>query len=192
MISMELSTVQYNGLQSAILTTQIDEFLRRGGAITTAPELKPVPLPYGRLKPVDKSTKLVRENLKKKPPWPSRAHSQELIERIATMSETMTCAHIAEETGLTYNQVKCLGMRNGFTFKRAESTGRTLHASATEDPAIDQKLAERINAFKDLGISRNKCHQTIGIGAERFNRILDDFQIDYPRSKGGRTARVSS
>lgn len=107
-VSLELSTIQYNSLQSAIINAQIDEFLRHGGHISSAPPIKPAPLPYGRLKPVDESTKLVRAKPKTNRRKPT-IHSPELIAQIAKMALTMSCCDIAKKLGMTYDQVKCIG-----------------------------------------------------------------------------------
>jgi hypothetical protein len=186
MISLELSSIQYNSLQSAVINAQVEEFLRKGGEISSAPPVKPVPLPYGRLKPIDESTKLVRAKPKVSRKNPT-VHSPELIARIADMAETMNCCDIAKELGMTYDQVRCIGSRTGVTFPKAVNSGRSNIIHNKIDEAADQKIAERIRAYRELGVSRRQCHQGIGIGAERFNRIIDVFGIDYPKQKTGRT-----
>lgn len=184
-LSLELSTIQYNSLQSAIINAQVDEFLRHGGQISSAPPIKPTPLPYGRLKPIDESTKLVRAKPKESRRKPT-VHSPELITQIANMAETKSCCEIARELGMTYDKVKSIGARIGLTFPHAPNAGRANLVFNKIDEEADRKLAERIAAFKELGVSRRTCHQTIGIGVERFNRIIDAFNIEYPKRRGGR------
>lgn len=185
-LSLELSTIQYNSLQSAIINAQVDEFLRHGGQITATPPMKAAPLPYGRLKPVDKSTKLVREKTRKNPGRTARSHSPELIERIGKMAETMSCPEIAAELGMTYDQIKCLGSRHGFVFAKADNKGHQNLVLKTKDPDADRKNVERIKAFRDLGVSRKQAYTRMGISVVLFLRLVDEYDIDYPKCIGGK------
>jgi transposase len=182
MISLELSTIQYNSLQSAIINAQVDEFLRNGGEISSAPPIKPTPLPYGRLKPIDESTKLVRAKPKESRRKPT-IHSPELISQIAKMAETKSCCDIARELGMTYDQVKCIGSRNGFTFKKAENFGHQNVVHQFVDEQNDLRNVERIKAFKELGVTRRQAMARMEMGTSQFYRLLKKYQIDYPKAQ---------
>lgn len=182
-LSLELSTIQYNSLQSAIINAQIDEFLRHGGVIDSEPPAPVKPKPYGRLKPIDESTKLVRDEPKKAPGRTPRIHSPELIERIAVMAETMSCPEIAKELGLTYDQVKCIGIRNGFSFKKATNPGHQNLPHKFVDDEKDRRSVERILAFKELGINRRQAMIRMEMGTSQFYRLLKTYGIEYPKAQ---------
>lgn len=180
-ISLELSTIQHNAVESAVLNMHVQAFLSRGGVITASPLQKLVPLPYGRLKPIDKAAQLVRAKDKKEPGRNPRIHPQELIERIASMAETMSCPDIAKDLGLTYDQVKCIGNRHGFGFAKAENPGHASLPHKGIDAQIDLRDAERIKAHKGLGLSRRQTMQAMSMGTSRFYRLLETYDIDFPR-----------
>lgn len=51
--------------------------------------------------------------------------------------------------------------------------------------AKDVKDAERIKAFKEIGLTRNQAMEKTGISFTAFTRILAKFEIDYPKSARG-------
>jgi hypothetical protein len=179
MISLELSTIQYNSLQSAVINAQIDEFLRRGGEISIAPPPKPVPRPYGRLSPEVAAVRRVPPKPKAEPGRP-RIYDQELIDRIVAMAETMTCKQVSAEVDISVNKLHCLSMRNAFRFQ-PESTA--VHV----DVEKDMPKVERVKAFIELGISRRQAAQRMGISTNQLNRLVSDYKLDYPKCSGGKT-----
>ena len=56
------------------------------------------------------------------------------------------------------------------------------------DEERDAKVAERIKAFKELGISRRQCCGKLAIGNKAFERIIAAHGIDYPKARKGSTS----
>ena len=180
-VSLELSMVQRNTAQSAIINAQTEEFLRLGGHISFSPPMKPVPRPYGRQKPVDPSTRLLRSTQKVRRGKALRTHSVELIDQIEAMAKTMSCPEVAAELSMTYDQVKCIGTRHAIIFQKAENAGHKSLVHNTIDEALDKKDAERIRAAMQLGITLKQAIKHLQIGSTRFYRLLEAYEIDYPR-----------
>lgn len=177
MLSNELSMVQYNSLQSAILGAQVEEFLRHGGVIEVAPAPVYVPRPPAHYpEPVKKAKR--RQKAKASP----RVHPQELIDRIAVASATMTCVQAADHFGLTIEQLHSLAYRNGFRFLPGDHGRRAEISTKIIDDAKDLACAERIRAYKDLGVTRNCALRSMNIGHAKFMRLLKKFDIDYPKT----------
>gem|GEM_PF-1567992 len=179
MISLELSTILHNSLQSAIINAQIDEFLRHGGVISEAPLLVPVPRPYGRH---SASTIAKRSKPKEasKPGRPSRTYDAELVDRIAMMGQTMTCNQVSKALNISVNKLHCLSMRNGFRFQSESMSDRRNYEA-------DRPKVERIKAFIELGISRKQAAERMGVSANQLNRLLRDYDLEFPRCVGGKT-----
>ncbi|WP_421549165.1 hypothetical protein [Pseudomonas sp. QD4] len=53
------------------------------------------------------------------------------------------------------------------------------------DEATDARLAERIRAFLELGITRRQCCGRLAIGNKAFERIIAAHGIDYPKARQG-------
>ena len=73
----------------------------------------------------------------------------------------------------------------GFKFKRSAHGG---HNSPERMKAVDQResvLVERINAYKELGISRRRVCVKLHITNTTLKRILEKYEIDYPISRAG-------
>lgn len=186
MISLEISMVQYNSLQSAILNAQVDEFLRHGGVIESAPPLECKPRPVAKY--IEAPQKVARPKEEKKLGRPPRSHPQELIDRIVVMAETMTCVQVAEEVRLSTNQLHCIAYRHGFRFL-AGMHGRPRDPqpkapSKLVDESQDLICAERIRAYRDLGICRHQTIKRMGIGTGKFYRLIAKYEIDFPKNGG--------
>lgn len=182
-VSLELSMVQRNQAESARLAAAMSDFLLRGGQISTTPPMQTAPKPYGRkMSATTKATPKARKRDRA-----SRAYSAELIDRIAEMAETMTCAQVSEVVNLTQNQLRCMGTRNSFTFAAAGfNAGHSNLVLNQIDHEADAKNVERIKAFRDLGISQRQAQQRMGIGCTMFRRLIADYDIDYPVCVGGK------
>jgi len=45
----------------------------------------------------------------------------------------------------------------------------------------DAKLIERITALRDVGLTRHQVEKQMGIGSGTLRRIIDDYNIDFPK-----------
>ncbi|KTC27969.1 hypothetical protein AO239_12200 [Pseudomonas sp. ICMP 19500] len=108
-----------------------------------------------------------------------------LVESIKALAKTMNYAEVIERTGLSRKKLYLMASRHGFSFKPAEYRNGADKRRGLIDDAHDVKTAERIKAFKEIGLSRTQAVGRMGITYTTFNRILDKFGIDYPkRTKG--------
>lgn len=51
------------------------------------------------------------------------------------------------------------------------------------DEQNDLRNAERIKAFKELGITRRQAMIRMEMGTSQFYRLLKKYQIDYPKAQ---------
>jgi len=182
-VSMEHSTIQYNSLQSAIINAQVEEFLRKGGEISSTAPFRPAPRPFGRQSP--EVACLRRVEAKKRVGFEAK-HSPELIKSIKEMSVTMTQEQVAEKTGLNANQLYSLANFHDFRFKAAENSGHSNLLSPVIDEVRDLQNVERMKALRDVGVTRRQAARHMGIGNTMFSRLLRDYSIDYPKAIGGK------
>lgn len=179
-ISLELSMVQHNASQQAMISAQTEEFLRLGGQISTSPPAKPVPRPYGRQTPIDPSTKLVRSTQKVRRGRALRTHSTELIDQIEEMAKTMSCPDVAKALNMTYDQVKCIGTRHAIEFQKAENAGQKNVCNNRIDEERDLRDVERIKACIEIRVSIRQALKHLGLSSTRFYRLLRTYKIEYP------------
>lgn len=142
-------------------------------------QAKPEPKPVF----VDKMT--LREKERAERQAMATKERAELVESIKALAKTMTYAEVIERTGLSRKKLYLMATRHGFTFKPAEYRNGADKRRGLIDDVHDIKTAERIKAFKEIGLSRTQAVGSIGITYKTFNRILVKFGIDYPkRTKG--------
>ena len=109
--------------------------------------------------------------------------SKERAVVIAEMAQTMTCREVSKALGIPQNTLWTMSQREGFTFV-AGCQGR--RKTPYTDEAADAKLAERIIALRDVGLSRHQVEKHIGISNSVLVRIITAYQIDFPK-RGERT-----
>lgn len=107
----------------------------------------------------------------------------EHIERIRKLAETMTYAQAVEKTGIARRSLQRLAVESGFQFQAAENGSNPRKARITDEQAA--KYAERIRSFKEIGLTRNQATTQLGVTFRTFNKLLDRFGIDYPKSTRG-------
>jgi hypothetical protein len=197
-ISLELSAIQFNSLQSAIINTQVDEFLRRGGQISSTAPAQPAPRPYGRVAPAVASVRRAKSlaaeprRTAKQPNKNASAYPPELIESVRAMAAEMTQAQVSEKTGMTATQLYSLAGRNGFTFVQAENPGVSNLIHNSIDERRDLQNVERIKSFMALGINRRQAAKHMGISTCYFSRLIADYSIDYPKCEPGSRKKAVS
>ncbi|MBI6948567.1 hypothetical protein [Pseudomonas koreensis] len=175
------------------------DWLEKGGTIEVlaGPSFKPAPVRYEP--PPTKKTprhekiaatdtpymdKITRRDMEREERVAQRANDKaNHLERIRKLSETMTYAQAIEQTGLTKRQLQRLAVEGGFCFKGAEHGSNPRKARLTE--AQCAAYAERLKSFKEVGLTRNQAMGQLGVTFKTFNKLLERFAIDYPKSTRG-------
>ncbi|WP_313203388.1 hypothetical protein [Pseudomonas sp.] len=101
-------------------------------------------------------------------------------EMVAELAATMTCREASQALGVPQATLWDLAKRNGFTFV---SAARGKHTPKPDDEERDAKLAERIQALRDQGLSRHRATLSLEIGHTTMSRIIKKFGIDFPIKK---------
>lgn len=105
----------------------------------------------------------------------------ELLETVRALAETLTYAQAEHKTGLARRTLQRLAVEGGFKFRPAINNRRPQRTSEADD----LKYAERIKAFKEIGVSRYQAMSQLGVTFRTFNRLLEKFDIDYPKVRKG-------
>lgn len=187
MISNHLSLVEALRPASDELAAQVAEFLAGGGQIeeaapigykpkpiTYSNQMPPAPKPFVRRRveatplPLDKDDIRTQERLK-------------LAEQIRQLGVTHTQTEVAAALGVSRRLIYNYAARYDITFKAPTRGGARNLVHSTVDKERDAKFAERIKAFKELGISRRQCCGKLAIGNKAFERIIAAHGIDYPK-----------
>ncbi|MGY2325865.1 hypothetical protein ACW9I4_00445 [Pseudomonas sp. SDT2931_S440] len=187
MISNHLSLVEALRPASDELAAQVAQFLASGGQIeeaapigykpkpiTYSNQMPPAPKPFVRrrveatLLPIDKDDTRTQERLK-------------LAEQIRQLGVTHTQTEVAAALGVSRRLIYNYAARYDITFKAPTRGGARNLVHNTVDKERDAKFAERIKAFKELGISRRQCCGKLAIGNKAFERIIAAHGIDYPK-----------
>lgn len=191
MISNHLSLVEALRPKSSELADQIAEFIAAGGKIDVAkpppppkpvvhvPQEPPAPKPFVRRR---------TEPAEPPPPTPLERQEEQRRQRVAKVMElapTHTQKEVALATGIGRRTLLSMSKEFGFSFKRVHH----LPNSSPEHKAAIAKheliLAERIKAYKELGISRRQVCEKLHITNNTLKRLLDEHAISYPLSRAG-------
>lgn len=105
------------------------------------------------------------------------ARQEKLKVRVALISEmaqSMTCREVFEATGIPQTTLWTMSQREGFKFQPdTQAKPNSRHD--------DAKLIERITALRDVGLTRHQVEKQMGIGSGTLRRIIDDYDIDFPK-----------
>ncbi|WEX18923.1 hypothetical protein P2T68_16900 [Pseudomonas sp. G11] len=176
------------------LAAQVDQYLAAGGKIEVAEPIgyKPKPITYSnQMPPAPKP--FVRRRVEAAPlpidPVDARAERRaKQAEQAKAIASTHTQTEACFALGMTSKTIKALAKDFGFTFKRSTHGGYNGPERKKEISERDAKFAERIKAFKELGISRRVVCGKLAISNRTLERILDEYCIDYPKVRlGSRT-----
>eukprot|EP01132_Coremiostelium_polycephalum_P012451 gene12451-15206_t len=149
--------------------------------ITYSNQMPPAPKPFVRRKveasplPLDKDDIRSQERLR-------------LVEQIRQLGVTLTQTEVAATIGVSRRLIYNYAARYDITFKAPTRGGARNLVHNTVDKERDTKFAERIKAFKELGISRRQCCGKLAIGNKAFERIIAAHGIDYPKAQRGSTS----
>lgn len=176
------------------LAAQVAEFVAAGGQIEEGPasgyipkpityssQMPPAPKPFVRRRveaealPLDKDDIRTQARLK-------------LVEQIRQLGVTHTQTEVAAALGVSRRLIYNHAARYDITFKAPTRCGARNLVHNVVDRERDAKLAERIRAFMELGISRRQCCGKLAIGNKAFERIIAANGIDYPKARQGKTS----
>ena len=161
MISLELSTIQHKDAERAWLSQAMAEFEQRKGALETVPF-------NARCADIDtlfnNRTQGGRHTEVNKP----------MEERVAAAGPGLTRAEAAERFHLSERDLDKIAKRFGFKFKRGYTTNEAYKSE-------DNKLVERIKAMRDVGLNRAQVMKHMGLGYDKFHRLMNEYQIDFPK-----------
>ena len=177
------------------------EWIGKGGTIEVlaGPSFKPAPVRYEpppRPKmviddtPKPPTAAAIRQKTRRQQERAERAAERavernKLVQSVRKLALTMTYAEAMERTGMSRKVLSAIALEGGFTFQTAAHIGyQNLRAHQIDD-AQDAKDCERIKAFIEIGLSRTQAMNQMGIRFPRFNRLLDKFNIYYPKRKAG-------
>ncbi|WP_106804574.1 helix-turn-helix domain-containing protein [Pseudomonas sp. S5D5] len=194
MISILQNEVERLRPASNELAAQVDQYLAAGGKIEEGPASGYIPKPItysNQMPPAPKP--FVRRRVEAAPlpyaPLDVRAEKRKAqAERVKTMASTMTQTEVSAATGMTPRTLRELAKDFGFSFKRASHGGHYGEKWKAETKVRDANYAERIKAFKELGISRRMVCGKLAISNRTLERILEEHGIDYPKARQGKTS----
>ena len=194
MISNHLSLVEQRRPKSNELAAQVAQFLTSGGQIKVAEPIgyKPKPISYSnQMPPAPKP--VVRRRVEAPPPPPTafdaRQQAREkLVDQVRGLSSTYTQVEVAAAVGISRKAIYNIAKEHDITFQRPTRGGANDSARLEQVAARDARLAERIRAFLELGITRRQCCGRLAIGNKAFERIIKTHGIDYPKANQGSTS----
>ena len=111
--------------------------------------------------------------------------AQSRADMIAEMAKTMTCSEAAKKLEVSQDSLYSMAKRYGFSFVMAP---RFRPTESKYDEEADAKLAERITALRDVGVSKNQAIKHLAIGHSTMSRIVIKFGIDFPLQRQRRQA----
>ncbi|UNM17324.1 hypothetical protein K0P33_17220 [Pseudomonas sp. ArH3a] len=194
MISNYLSMIEELRPASDELAAQVAEYLASGGQIEEAAPIgyKPKPITYSNQMPPAPNP-FVRRRVETPPlpadPIDARADRRaKQAEQVKALAPTHTQTEARFALGMTSKTVKALAKEFGFTFKRSTHGGHNGPERKKEIAERDAKFAERIKAFKELGLSRRVVCGRLAISNKTFERIIAAHGIDYPKARQGSTS----
>ncbi|MBS6081861.1 MAG: hypothetical protein KIC49_11665 [Pseudomonas fluorescens] len=187
MISILQNEVERLRPASEDIAARTELFLATGGKIEEGPasgyipkpityktQMPPAPKPFVRRHveasalPLDKDDIRIQARLK-------------LVEQIRQLGVTHTQTEVAAALGVSRRLIYNHAARYDITFKAPTRGDARNLVHNTVDKERDAKFAERIKAFKELGISRRQCCGKLAIGNKAFERIISAHGIDYPK-----------
>lgn len=155
----------------ADLNTRIEQFFAAGGEVTelTPPKYEP--------RPAAKFNNQVPAGEKKAAAQRRRAEDAKRLEQIREMAKTMTYNEAARATGYSTATLHRIAKQGGFLFK--VSTARRGKGRAIDRVADAAKL-EQLKALRDDGLSRYQASKQMGISDKLLDRLISDYEIDFP------------
>lgn len=150
-------------------------FFKSGGEIESLPAFQFKPMPP-RTEPEPKEKHKATGNAGER-----AAKANETANMVAAMAESMTCADISKALGIPGTTLRGMAIRHGFTFYPGPQGRRV---TGCYDDEMDAKLAERLKAMSQIGLSRNHAAKHLQVGHATITRICKKFDIEFsPRAR---------
>lgn len=199
-ISTDLNMVRELDPQRHELALLQEAFLEKGGTIEVLrgpsfipPPVRHEPPPTVKAKPAarlpEKSNwldKMAMRDIEREERAMQRAKERiDLIEHIRTLAATMTYAQAVLRLGMSRRNLQKIAVENGFKFQPAVTNTRHPQLRGAANEAKHAADAERIKAFKEIGLSRNQAMIQLGVTFKTFTMLLTKFNIDYPKAIRG-------
>lgn len=196
MISNHLSMVEALRPKSNELANDIEAFLSSGGTIQVLEGVtfRPPPVRHEPPPTLKKAKPIVRRRAEPAPtpidPADVRRDKRaEKAEMVRAMADTHTQTEVSAATGMTLRTLRQLADDFGFSFKRATHGGHYGDDWKAEMKSRNESHAERIKAFKELGLSRRRVSVILAISYTTLAGILAEYGIDYPKARQGKIAK---
>ena len=140
------------------------EFFSHGGKVEViGSEFRYVPMPSR------KEPSLSKEEIKQRA----------LPEKIRALAPTMNRAEIQKELGISCERVAGICRKFSITPKQAAGMHPNSRKVTRYDLEADRLMVERIKALAEIGLSKSKAITQIGMGADRMNRLIDQYGIVF-------------
>ena len=155
---------QYNDLRiidRSTLAAAQEAFLRSGKKIDELETPEFIPRPK-RIEP-----QLTQEEIE----------LRQMADQIRTLSETMTKTEMAKHMDISQDRITKVCKLSGISLRNG--AGRN-PGSRHVKPGEDKALVERINALAQIGLSKLKVRNQIGIGWHRMDRLVNTYRIAFP------------
>ena len=155
---------QYNDLKSldrSSLAAAKAAFFASGGKIDVLQTFEFKPLPP-RIEP-----RLTQEEIE----------LRQMADQIRTLSATMTKTEMAKHMGISQDRITKVCKLSGISLRNG--AGRN-PGSRQVNPIEDKVLVDRIKALAQIGLSKLKVRNQIGIGWHKMDRLVNTYRIAFP------------
>lgn len=140
------------------------EFFSHGGKVEViGSEFRYVPMPSR------KEPSLSKEEIKQRA----------LADKIRALAPDMNRSEIQKELGISYERVAAICRKFSITPKQAAGMHPNSRKVTRYSPDADRLVVERIKALAEIGLNKSKAIAQIGMGAERMNRLIDQYGIVF-------------
>lgn len=174
------------------LAAQVAQYLEAGGQIEEGPASGYIPKPItysSQMPPAPKP--FVRRRVEPiEPPEPTPLERQEeqrrqRVAKVMELASTHTQKEVALATGIGRRTLLSMSKEFDFSFKRVHHLPNSSPEHKAAIARHELILAERIKAYKELGISRRQVCEKLHITNNTLKRLLAENSIDYPMSRAG-------
>jgi len=166
----------------AKLNASIDCFFGNGGSAQTLPAAGYVPR-RPRREP-ERGPGPIAEPIDKR-----EAARQKRIAEIRELAKTMTYKEAMAHSGLAQSTLVRAAAQGNFKFQRDPNYGMTNLDKKLSDPVEDRSKAEKIIAYRNVGMSRADVVRELQISFKQLGRLLREFEIDFPTIAEKRSTR---
>lgn len=159
----------------AQLNASIDSFFGSGGAVQVLPGCGYVPH-RPRREPEPSTAPVAAEA----PVGKRVAARLQRLAEIRELAKTMTYAQAMAHTGLSQSALVRAASDGKFKFQRDPNLGKNNLGKKYSDPVEDRTKAEKIIAYRNVGMTRVDVARDLDISYKQLLRILREFEIDFP------------